>query len=72
MFWSLGSFGDFPKEAGESWQMQSRVLWDLESYREDMTPRNPLVVRKSLEGSSTLGRLNLEGLLLFVYSNFIL
>ena len=71
MFWSLGSFGDFPKEAGESWQMQSSVLWDLESYREDMTPRNPLVVHKSLEGSSTLSRLNLEGLLLFVYSNFI-
>ena len=27
---------------------------------------------RSLEGSSTLGRLGLEGLLLFVYSNFIL
>ena len=27
---------------------------------------------KSLEGLSTLGRLGLEGLLIFVYSNFIL
>ena len=27
---------------------------------------------RSLEGSSTWGRLGLEGLLLFVYSNFIL
>ena len=23
VFWSLGSFGDLPKEAGEAWQMQS-------------------------------------------------
>ena len=27
---------------------------------------------RSLEGSSTLGRLGLEGFLLFLYSNFIL
>ena len=31
-----------------------------------------LVGAKSLEGLSTLGRLGLEGLLLFMYPNFIL
>ena len=55
MFWSLGSFGDLPKEVDETWWMQSDVLQDLES--------------KNLKGSSTLGRLGLEGLFLFVYSN---
>jgi len=31
VFWSLGSFGDLPKEAGEDWQMQSGVLQDPKS-----------------------------------------
>ena len=26
VFWSLGSFGDLPKEADETWRMQSSVL----------------------------------------------
>ena len=34
--------------------------------------RSKSVGSKSLEGSSTWGRLGLEDLLLFVYSNFIL
>ena len=57
VFWSLGSFGDLTKKAGEAWGMH-----DSEKS----------VGSKSLEGSSTLGRLGLEGLLLFVYFNFIL
>jgi len=31
MFWSLGNFGDLPKEAGGAWWMQSGVLRDPES-----------------------------------------
>ena len=46
---------DFPKEDDEDWRMQLDVLQDPES--------------KNLKGSSTLGRLGLEGLFLFVYSN---
>ena len=34
--------------------------------------RRNLVGARSLEGLSTLGRLGLEGLLLFMYPNFIL
>ena len=33
VFWSLGSFGDLPKEACKVWQMQSSVLRDPESQR---------------------------------------
>ena len=49
----------------------NRVYCGIRKAREDMTLRS-LVGSRSLEGSSTLGRLGLEGLLLFVYSNFIL
>ena len=52
MFWSLGSFENFPKETSEAWRMQ-------------------LGVCRSLEGPSTLSRLGLEGLLLFMYSNLL-
>ena len=34
--------------------------------------RHNLVGERSLEGLGTLGRLNLEGVLLFMYPNFIL
>ena len=51
----MENFEDFPKEDDEVWRMQSDVLQDPES--------------KNLKGSSTLGRLGLEGLFLFVYSN---
>ena len=39
--------------------------------REDKLRRNPIGARR-LEGLDALGRLDLEGLLLFMYSNFIL
>ena len=43
-------------------------IWEA---REDTVRRN-LVGARSLEGLGALGRLGLERLLLFVYSNFIL
>ena len=33
VFWSLGSFGELPKEVGETWWMQSGVLRDPVSQR---------------------------------------
>ena len=33
VIWSLGSFGDLPKEAGKAWRMQSDVLQDSKSQR---------------------------------------
>ena len=51
------------------WWMQSGVLRDPESYtRHDF--KKPCWSR-SLEGLSALGRLGLEGLLLFVYPNWL-
>ena len=50
--------------------MQSGVLRDLENQRRHDLEKS--VGSRSLEGLSTLARLGLEGLLLFVYSNFIL
>ena len=50
--------------------MQWGILRDPESQRRHDSKKT--VGSRSLEGSSTLGRLVLEGLLLFVYSNFIL
>ena len=50
--------------------MQLGVLQDLESQKRQGLAKS--VGSKSLKGSSTLDRLGLEGLLLFVYSNFIL
>ena len=70
VFWSLGRFGDLSKEADEAWRMQSIVLQDPESQRRHDSEKS--VGSKSLEGLSSLGRLVLDGLLLFVYSNFIL
>ena len=70
VFWSLGNFEDLPKEAGKAWRMQSGVLRDLESQRRHDSEKS--VGSKILEGLSILGRLGLEGLLLFMYSNFIL
>ena len=43
----------------------------IREAKEDMIRLN-LVGAKSLEGLGALGRLGLEGLLLFVYPNFIL
>ena len=70
VFWSLGNFEELPKEANKAWQMQSSVLRDLKSQRKHDSEKS--IGSRSLKGSSTFGRLGLEGLLLFVYSNFIL
>ena len=43
----------------------------IQEAKEDMVRLN-LVRAKSLKGLGALGRLGLEGLLLFVYPNFIL
>ena len=51
--------------------MQYEVYCVIWKVREDKVRRNPVGVR-SLEGLSALGKLGLEGLLLFVYLNFIL
>ena len=63
-------FGNLPKEAGEAWQMQLGVLRDLKSKRIHDSEKS--VGSRNLEGLSTLCRLGLEDLLLFMYSNFIL
>ena len=70
MFWSLGSFRELPKEADKAWLM----LWAIaESGKLEKTKvRRNLVRVRSLENLGTLGRLGLEGLLLFMYPNFIL
>ena len=69
VFWSLGSFGDLPKESGEAWRMQSGVLRDPKSQTRHGFEK-PCWSR-SLEGLGALGRLSLEGLLLFVYPNLL-
>ena len=50
------------------------MLWAIaESGKLEKTKvRRNLVRARSLEGLGTLGRLGLEGLLLFMYPNFIL
>ena len=50
------------------------ILWAIaksDKLEKAMVQRNLIGVR-SLEGLGTLGRLGLEGLLLFMYPNFIL
>ena len=49
------------------------MLWAIaESSKLEKTKvRRNLVRARSLEGLGTLGRLDLEGLLLFMYPNFI-
>ena len=70
VFWSLGSFWGLPKETSEARRMQLSVLRDSENQRRHDSEKS--VGSRSLKGSSTLGKLGLKGLLLFVYSNFIL
>ena len=50
------------------------IIWAIvESGKLEKTKvRRNLVGAKSLKGLGTLGRLGLEGLLLFMYPNFIL
>ena len=63
----------FGKQFGDNqfiWLMQWAYcgIWEA---KEDTVRLNPVGAR-SLEGLGALGRLGLEGLLLFVYPNFIL
>ena len=62
---------------GKQFRMDQVILVDvmgdcgIRKVREDKVRHN-LVGAKSLEGLGILGRLGLEGLLLFMYPNFIL
>ena len=51
--------------------MLFRSYCRIREAKEDTVKLNP-VGAKSLEGLDAMGRLGLEGLLLFVYPNFIL
>ena len=53
-----------------TWLMQWAYC-EIQEIKEDKVRRN-LVKARSLEGLGALGRLGLEGLLLFKYPNFIL
>ena len=53
-----------------NWLMQWSY-YGIQEAKEDTVRLNPVGAR-SLEGLGTLGRLGSEGLLLFVYPNFIL
>ena len=53
-----------------TWLMQW-ASYGIREAKEDMVRLN-FVGARSLEGLGALGRLDLEGLLLFVYPNFIL
>ena len=62
----------FGKQFGDdqfTWLMQWAYC-GIREVKED-TVRHNLVKARSLEGLGALGRLGLEGLLLFVYPNFI-
>ena len=62
---------------GKQFRMDQFILVDAMSYyriryaREDKVWRNPVGAR-SWKGLGVLGRLGLEGLLLFIYPNYIL
>ena len=63
----------FGKQFGDdqfTWLMQWAYC-RIREAKEDTVRLNPVGVR-SLEGLGALGRLGLEGLLLFAYTNFIL
>ena len=68
VFWSLGSFGELPKETGKAWQMQSGVLRDSESQTGHGSKK--FCWSRSLEGFCA-GRLGLKGLLLTHVSQLI-
>ena len=53
-----------------TWLMQWAYC-RIQEVKEDKVRRNPIGAR-SLEGLGALGRLGLEGLVLFMYTNFIL
>ena len=61
------------KQVGRDQFILVDAMGDCEIWqaREDKVLHNPIGAR-SLEGLGALGRLGLEGLLLFMYPNFIL
>ena len=61
-------FGKQFRDDQFTWLMQWAYC-GIREAKEDTVRRN-LVGARSLEGLSALGRLGLEGLLLFVYPNF--
>ena len=63
-------FGKQFRDDQFTWLMQWAYC-GIREAKEDTVRRN-LVGARSLEGLSALGKLGLEGLLLFVYPNFIL
>ena len=63
-------FGKQFRDDQFTWLMQWTYC-GIQEAKEDTVRRN-LVGARSLEGLGALGRLGLEGLLLFVYPNFIL
>ena len=56
-------------EEAKFWRMQSGTLWDPKSWTRHSSEK-PCWSR-SLEGLGSLGRLSLEGLLLFMYLNWL-
>ena len=63
-------FGKHFKDEQFTWLMQWAYC-EIREAKEDKVRRNPVGAR-SLKGLGALGRLGLEGLLLFMYPNFIL
>ena len=63
-------FGKQFKDDQFTWLMQWAYC-RIQEAKEDKVRRNPVGAR-SLEGLGALGRLGLEGLLLFIDPNFIL
>ena len=67
LFGALGS----SSEGTNSYWLMLWVIAEFGKLKKTKVRRN-LVGTRSLEGLGTLGRLGLEGLLLFMYPNYIL
>ena len=66
----FGALGSSSKGTNSYWLMLW-VIVESDKLKKTNVQRNLVEVR-SLEGLGTLGRLGLEGLLLFMYPNFVL
>ena len=66
----FGALGSSSKGTNSYWLMLW-VIVESDKLKNTNVQRNLVEVR-SLEGLGTLGRLGLEGLLLFMYPNFVL
>ena len=67
LFGALGS----SSEGTNSYWLMLWVIAESDKLKKTNVQRNLVGVR-SLEGLGTLGRLGLEGLILFMYPNFVL